>query len=98
MDSVARWNAAVDYKWRLALPSELLGKIGKNVMISEKDDGCIEIYPSATNLSFPFVHQIKSGGRVLIPRSLRQSTSFYFGKKVTIVAKHNGAIELHPRK
>jgi DNA-binding transcriptional regulator/RsmH inhibitor MraZ len=98
MDSVARWNTAVDYKWRLAIPSQLLKKIGEKVMIFEKQDGCIEIYPSVTDLSFPFVHQVKSGGRILIPQSMRNSTSFYFGKKVTIVAKHNGAIELHPRK
>ncbi len=95
---IGKWNTTVDYKWRLAIPSELLGKIGKNVIIFEKDDGCVQIYPSATRFSFPFVHQVKSGGRVLIPKNFRDSTSFYFGRKVTIVAKKNGAIELHPRK
>jgi len=94
MSAVAMWNTAVDYKWRLAIPSQLLKKIGEKVMIFEKQDGCIEISKSPSL----FVHQVKSGGRVLIPRSLRQSTSFYFGKKVTVVAKKNGAIELHPRK
>jgi DNA-binding transcriptional regulator/RsmH inhibitor MraZ len=98
MDSVARWNTAVDYKWRLAIPSELLGRIGDNVFFTEKEDGCVEIYPVVTKSPSLFVHQVKSGGRVLIPRSLRHSTSFYFGRKVTVVAKKNGAIELHPRK
>jgi hypothetical protein len=98
-DSIAKWNTAVDYKWRLAIPSELLSRVGKNVMISEKDDGCIQIYPLRANRTPSlFVHEVKSGGRVLIPRNLRESTSFFFGKKVTVVAKQNGAIELHPRK
>jgi DNA-binding transcriptional regulator/RsmH inhibitor MraZ len=99
-DSIARWNTAVDYKWRLAIPSELLSRVGKNVMISENPkDGCVQIYPLRANKAPSlFVHEVKSGGRVLIPRSLRESTSFFFGRKVTIVAKNSGAIELHPRK
>lgn len=98
IESIARWNTAVDYKWRLAIPSELLERIGKNVLISEKEDGCIEIYPLRINGSSLFAHEVKSGGRVLIPKNMRDSTSFYFGKKVTVVAKKNGVIELHPRK
>ncbi|MCF7845388.1 MAG: hypothetical protein K9M12_01315 [Candidatus Pacebacteria bacterium] len=98
-NSIAKWNTAVDYKWRLAIPSELLSRVGKNVIISEKDDGCIQIYPLRVNGSPSlFAHEVKSGGRILIPRSLRESTSFFFGKRVTVVAKEDGAIELHPRK
>ena len=104
-------EAIVDYKWRLTIPSTVAERESlleeDEVFMTVKDDGCLEIYfvqPSklpassgALILQAKTVQNKNDGQmRLMIPASLRESTSFFYGRNVTI-ADFGKKIELWPR-
>ncbi len=104
-------EAIVDYKWRLTIPSAAVERESlmeeDEVFVTTKEDGCLEVYfiqPSdlLSSSKTAQVVQIKTlqgkGGqvRLIIPSFLRESTSFFYGRKVT-VADFGEKIELWPR-
>jgi DNA-binding transcriptional regulator/RsmH inhibitor MraZ len=94
-----RWNLRVDKKWRLNIPTAING-IGNFILLCENDDGCIRIENlplGAAEVADPAsVFIIEAGKRILIPQSLRGSTSFYYGRRVTLAGKGDH-LELWPR-
>lgn len=99
-----KWDATVDEKWRLTIPAAI--PLNTFVMLKENVEGCIQISEvsrkfrekDASNI---FIIRIEKGRggvkkRILIPRYLRRSISFYLGRKVTIVGK-GSYLEIWPR-
>jgi len=98
---LGRWNTKIDEKWRLYIPTPIHKEFGKSVLLREGEkDGCILIqkqdFSKVAKPSQIFVERIRNGGRVIIPNLLRNSTSFYYGKNVTIVGKGKH-LEIWPR-
>ncbi|NCO89543.1 hypothetical protein COW77_00770 [Candidatus Wolfebacteria bacterium CG18_big_fil_WC_8_21_14_2_50_39_7] len=101
-----RWTRSIDNKWRLSLPAALGREIDNFVLIYENEEGCIRIekpplkVDEVADPTSIFIIEVEKGGhngrRILIPRSLRGSTSFYYGRKVTLVGKRD-YLELWPR-
>ncbi len=94
------WEATVDYKWRLRIPSELSKKFLKFVLIRKNESGFLEITElnqGVEKKDLPDCYELKKGARVLIPRHLRKSISFLFGKKVFLIGKGK-SIEIKPRR
>lgn len=104
-----QWNSHVDYKWRVYIPCQLVrdGKIGNYIVVSvNEEDGCIRIENPPINqqqIKDPASVYILSlresknhSKRFVVPKSLRESTSFYFGRKVTFVGKGDH-LEIWPR-
>lgn len=104
-------EAIVDYKWRLTIPSAVAERESlleeDEVFIAVKKDGCLEIHfvqPSKLPISSSglivqakTIQNKKDGQtRLLIPASLRNATSFFYGRSVTI-ADFGKKIELWPR-
>jgi len=104
-------SAAVDYKWRLTIPSAVVDRESlmeeDEVFLTTGDDGCLEIYftkPSDLDSSsgMPIIQvktaQNKKDGqtRLVIPDFLRNATSFFYGRSV-VVADFGKKIELWPR-
>lgn len=86
-----RWDTKVDEKWRVYIPKNILDEFGGKILLKEDKHGCIIIkkpnFSKIKNYSNSFVEKIKNGGRIKIPEPLRNSTSFYFGKNITIISK-----------
>jgi|GEM_PF-3426504 len=104
-------EAIVDYKWRLTIPSAVAERESlleeDEVFITMKDDGCLEIYfvqpPRLPASSGALILQAKTVQnkndgqiRLMIPASLRESTSFFYGRSITI-ADLGKKMELWPR-
>jgi len=87
-----RWNTKVDEKWRLYLPHVINKQFGRSVLLKEDEEGCVTVQKSdlperGEDPSLLSVEKIRNGGRVTIPDPLRGSTSFYYGKNVTVVGR-----------
>jgi DNA-binding transcriptional regulator/RsmH inhibitor MraZ len=107
-----RWDVSVDKKWRLPFPGLIKEQIdtGEIVYFCERKDGCIEMsmspFKGKGNGDFiiNYANEVKKGKRILIPKQLRESTSFHFGRKVTVILKNNEndigtySMELWPNK
>ena len=98
-----RWDRRVDThqnKWRLSLPSRTKEIFLEGILLREGKDDCIELCPvDSTKLKNPssvFIEKLENGGRIVIPESLRKSTSFYYGQNVTIVGEGD-CLVLWPR-
>jgi DNA-binding transcriptional regulator/RsmH inhibitor MraZ len=76
----------IDKKWRLWIPASF--KTSQNFcFLKISDDGCIQIYfnlPLSDFQNFERV-RVRKGDRIIIPERFRNSYSFYFGKKVSVV-------------
>ncbi len=95
-----QYESVVDYKWRLRIPNCFARELGKELILKELKNKCIGIYCSKECFSkneFPYIYKakIKKGNRITIHKNLRNSNSFYFGKKVTI-AGCGSHLELWP--
>lgn len=97
-----RFDTTVDSKWRLCLPSSLAGELESiDLLLTLSHEGCVRIYPDSFSFQqedFPYLNKgvIRRGNRVVIPRKLRDSISFYYGTNVT-VAGYGSYLELWPR-
>ncbi len=97
-----QFDTAVDNKWRLTIPSSLVGDIrNDHLILALSDDGCVRIYPDTSRFKekdYPYLYRVpvRKGNRVVIPTQLRDSISFYHGKKIT-VAGRGKFLELWPR-
>ena len=100
-----KWNASVDEKWRLNIPAAIGRGIENFVLIKKDKDGCIRIEKPPLSIAGVdqasiYIMEVKvgrsNGKRFLIPQSLRGSTSFYYGRKVTLVGKWD-YLEVWPR-
>lgn len=104
-------EATVDYKWRLTIPAMVAERASlleeDEVYLTVKEDGCLEVYfvqpsrlPASSGAPIMQVKTVqnKNDGqmRLMIPASLRESTSFFYGRSVTI-ADFGKKIELWPR-
>lgn len=101
---VGRWDVTIDNKWRLNIPAALQSQVDNFVLLEEGEDGCIKIKKpplkadeDPTSIFIIEVEQRKYGKRILIPQSLRGSTSFFYGRKVTLAGKGD-YLELWPRR
>jgi DNA-binding transcriptional regulator/RsmH inhibitor MraZ len=100
------FDSSVDEKGRLNIPEPLKGELDKNVLLVMGKYDCVEIHTMAhgflektSDPSIMFgvrVRKVKKNRRITIPRPLRDSDSFYFGNKVTLVGK-GSFIRLLPR-
>jgi DNA-binding transcriptional regulator/RsmH inhibitor MraZ len=95
-----KWSIKVDYKWRLAIPKKILKYFNDKVFLYQKNE-VIRIENFDNLLLFDkgeniFVCEFKDNGRILIPKYLRGSPSFYFGKTV-LLAGRGDYIEIWPR-
>ena len=87
----------VDNRWRLFVPASVMETLGTVVLLKLNAEDCIEMkkFPSgAKNVDSSTARRIKNG-RITIPHWLRNSTSFYCGKKVMTVLR-NGHCEIWP--
>lgn len=87
-----KWDTKIDEKWRLYIPPAIKKEFGKEVLLKEgEEDGCVFVckldFSQVKDHSEIFIGRIKNGGRITIPEFLRNSTSFYFGKNVTVSGK-----------
>jgi DNA-binding transcriptional regulator/RsmH inhibitor MraZ len=94
-----QWETAIDNKWRVNLPSSLNKKFNNYVLLKEGKN-CLEIHRPLSKISkedtpFMYFQEIK-GKRFIIPRFLRKSKSFYFGRKI-IIAGRGSYLEIWPR-
>ena len=86
----------IDEKWRLRIPAKLSEKVGRTVFVSRTDSECLQIHLKTKNGTRVQV-STKGGKRFLVPKSLRKSNSFYFGRKVRLVYSGD-TIEIKPWK
>ncbi len=97
-----RWDSTVDAKWRVIVPAVVMKKIKNRVLLGQGKEGYIQIYTqfSAEKKNPVFPAELKTNclglRRITIPQNLRKSTSFYYGKRITIAGKNNHW-ELWPR-
>ncbi len=101
-------QTVVDEKWRLEIPQEIVRREAINeatpLFLAESEDGCLKIYFRNPNAEFielkPRLHKLWRGKfsafRLTIPRTLRDSTSFYLGRKIILVDRGQ-SLELWPR-
>lgn len=100
-----QWNYVVDERWRIRIPREISEQLGDKVLVFENKNGCVRIedLPSRMNEEhFPYVHKLsetrpRREKRLLIPIRLRDTVSFMFGRKVTLVGMGDH-LEIWPRK
>lgn len=88
---MARWKCTVDNKWRLTIPVSIREEF-KDWVLFRINKECVKMTPNTRNVSkLSVTHVIGKikNRRVMIPPQLRDSVSFYFGKKVMIVKKGN---------
>jgi hypothetical protein len=97
-----KWDVKLDYGWRLFIPTSLKKQIerSKVVFFSTGKDGCVRVSMSPFQKNINYLREIREGGKVVVPKQLRSSTSFYFGRKVVLVLKKDGKyfLELWPDK
>jgi len=96
-----RWDTRLNEEWQLYIPTIINKGFGKFVLLKEKEEnGCVmmtKISPQREeNLPHIFIEKIKNGGKIKIPDPLRGSSSFYYGKNVTIVGRGD-YLEIWPR-
>lgn len=98
-----KWDSGLDEKWRLSIPAAILKEFKTHVFVKQGRNGCLQILrylplSLKTPLSFELKLGIHEGKprRITIPQVLRDSKSFYFGKKVTI-AQRRDHLEIWPR-
>ena len=102
-------ESVVDQKWRLTLPSDIVTRENlsqeRKVFFKQGKDGCLLMYFSepisakvvGVEISVASDKRAKiKNFRVLIPRELRDSLSFYFGKTLILADKGN-CLSLWPR-
>ena len=102
---VGRWDVAVDDMWRITIPHAVHTCIDFTVFLRLNENGCIEIHPKSRTIRVedaPYIHEVRAEKtnremRVLVPCQLRDSTSFFFGRHVTIAGRVT-YFELWPRK
>lgn len=93
-----KWSISIDYKWRMIIPTAVLKYFKDKVILYEKDDSVrIERFEKKKNRA-QLIHlcEIKKNGKILIPKHLRNSPSFYFGRKIILVGKED-YLEIWPR-
>ena len=87
-----KWTREVDDKWRLCIPASVRKTIGPLILLKLNAEDCIEMKKfsfSAKEInSSAFARRIR-GGRITIPYWLRNSTSFYLGKKVMLTLQND---------
>lgn len=94
------WVHEVDRNWRLVIPAPIRRTIGQDqvILLKLNAENCIEIEKASFEVkeidSSATTRRIKNG-RITIPPWLRNSTSFYFGKKVMLTLQ-NGHCEVWP--
>lgn len=98
---IGKWDTKVDEKWRLYLPPGVKKELGSSLLLKEEENnGCVVICKpdslAKENPSDIFILTIKNAGRISIPEPFRNSTSFYFGRKVTLAGKGDH-LEIWPR-
>jgi len=105
-----KWDLRIDEKWRLHIPAVIRKQFNNSnsVILYEDNDGCLRIEkpPLSQSIVYPsaiYIIDIKKGRRgresekwFLVPKYLRGSTSFYYGRKVTLVGRGN-YLEIWPR-
>ncbi len=96
-----QFDTTVDHKWRLLLPSSLVGNLDDYIFLRISENGCVRIYPNVSRFKekdYPYIFKciVKKGNRVVIPTQLRDSISFYYGKKITVVG-YGHCLELWPQ-
>lgn len=91
-------DSHVDSKWRLYLPVEI-EKVSENVFLREDYKGGLRIFQNPQAGTIKRKLSVSNAGvrRITIPKSLRSSESFFFGKKVKIVFKDD-CFKIFPRK
>ncbi len=113
-----KWDVLIDKKWRLSLPN-VFGKnikTGETLYLYEGIKGrCVKIsmFPfigkGKGNFIVNHAVEVRKGTnsrskRVIIPKELRRSDSFYFGRMVSLVLKNETNdtadffVEIWPRK
>ena len=100
-ENLGKWVRIVDHKWRLVVPASIRKELGQEVLLKINAEGCIEVeksspknIDSSATIFYPSVRTIKRG-RITIPPWLRNSISFYLGRKVMIVSQ-NGHCKIWP--
>jgi len=94
LGKIGRWKCTVDKKWRLPIPTQIRGQFDHIILFTiNTDDGCLKIAPKPKGLdinirSEVYIRRIR-GGKIIIPPRLRDSNSFFLGRKTLIVAKEN---------
>jgi len=88
---VGTYNLVVNENWEMPLPNFILGKLGRKVFMRLGKNEILEIHPEDVmiypdTVSEWFSIKIKNK-KVKIPLPLRNSTSFFFGKRITLVAR-----------
>ncbi len=98
---VGSYKIIINEHWEMRLPDFILGKFdgGKVLMRLGKND-VLEIHKADKVISkkeapYWFLVKIKNK-KIKIPQPLRNSTSFFFGKKVVLVGKGN-FLYLYPK-
>jgi len=102
-------ESVVDQKWRLTLPSDIVDRENlsqeRKVFFKQDKDGCLVMYfskPMSAKVVGVEVNAAENkkaktkSHRVMIPRELRSSMSFYFGKTL-ILADKGKCLSLWPR-
>lgn len=102
----AGWRLAIPSP----LASHLILPLNNSLLLQEREDGSIWILRPPKNIgevqdtTSTFLVEVKESKgarvqnqkRILIPSSLRKSTSFFFGRKVTLAGKGDH-LEIWPR-
>lgn len=100
-----QWDYLIDSKWRLRIRKEIADQLEDKVLVFENENGYVRIENLPSKLDenhFPYVCKLSKGQsrgdrRLLIPPRLRNSTSFIFGRRVTL-AGMGDRLEIWPRK
>ncbi len=93
-----KWVRKVDNRWRLFVPVPMREMIGQVVLLKLNAENCIEIEKfsfEVKEIDYSAIAIRIKKGRITIPSWLRNSTSFYFGKKVMLTLQ-NGHCEIWP--
>lgn len=88
----------IDAKWRLNIPPPLNRKFSAGVVFGLNKEGCIQMKPVKKcfdGLSGNLFIRMPKGGKLTIPPLLRNSTSFFYGRRVMMV-KRGDKYELWP--
>ena len=100
---LGKWVCEVDDKWRLNIPAPVRKTIGQVILLKLNAEDCIELKKisfrakafRAKDINSAAIARRVKGGRITIPIWLRNSTSFYCGKKVMLTLQ-NDHFEIWP--
>ena len=86
-----KWAREVDYKWRLNIPASVRKTIGPVILLKLNAEDCIEMkkFSLSEDIDSSAIARRIKEGRIIIPPWLRNSTSFYFGKKVMLTLQND---------